>query len=189
MNLNKAQKEEIVRRVIADIPRTCSDPHTFQKEVDKIILRDCERQLPPQILALWLNKDTHSYIANASGSVLYLCDVEFLNRYETGKLEPYARCNVNRPLKCSTLHPKSQLELRELVRRVEAERETIEAAKTRLGGVLAGIRTRKHFLELLPELEKYLPPELTKSSMLPMVTNVVADLAKLGWPKTETVAA
>ncbi len=59
--------------------------------------------------------------------------------------------------------------------RAEAERN--------LKAALAGMRTEEQVRKHFPELEKYLTAPETPSTNLPALANVMAGLAKLGWPK------
>ena len=59
--------------------------------------------------------------------------------------------------------------------------------KNQLAAVIRGCTTLKQAKDRLPEFTKYLPTERGASGIanLPAITNVVADLVKLGWPKKE----
>lgn len=63
----------------------------------------------------------------------------------------------------------------------EAKRKDLEI---KLNQAAASVSTRKALAALLPEFEKYLPPEESQTKvMLPAVANVVSDFVKAGWPK------
>lgn len=62
-------------------------------------------------------------------------------------------------------------------------------ARQDLKAAVRACNTRKQFVDRFPEFEKYAPSEPGKSSNLPALANVVAGLAKLGWPKGEVVSA
>ena len=53
--------------------------------------------------------------------------------------------------------------------------------ETKLYAALKSIRTRKQFVDRFPEFIKYAPTEHGVCATLPAVSNVVADLVKLGW--------
>lgn len=56
--------------------------------------------------------------------------------------------------------------------------------RAKLAATLANCHTRKAVLEVLPEFEKYLPPEPDKlDRSVPVVANVVTAFVKAGWPK------
>jgi len=63
-------------------------------------------------------------------------------------------------------------------RKQKKERDDIE---TKIKGVLKGINTRKQFIDLFPEFSAYAPPEEGSCSTLPAISNVIADLVKVGW--------
>lgn len=62
-------------------------------------------------------------------------------------------------------------------------RDARRAAKQKLEAAVNGCRTLKQLEKALPEFTKYFPKESATSTNLPALANVVADLAKLGWPK------
>ena len=63
------------------------------------------------------------------------------------------------------------------------EKERLEL-RNKLKGVAYSCTTRKALADALPEFEKYLPEDEAKAiRSLPVVTNVVSDFVKAGWPK------
>ena len=56
-------------------------------------------------------------------------------------------------------------------------------AEASLTNAIKGCRTLAQLKKIFPEFEKYLPTEQQPTKNLPALANVVADLAKLGWPK------
>jgi hypothetical protein len=186
MNLTKAMKEEIVAQVIRDVPRQLTDGHTFQKAVTAIIESNVANQLPPEVYPIWADKKLRVHLSLVNGSIIYMLNRSGIVGWND---RPYSGCDTSRPAACSDLLPKFKKQLQELFDKTEAERVVIEAAKSRLTSALAGIRTRKQFIAAFPELEKYAPEEVKPSPMLPALTNVVSDLAKLGWPKTVEATA
>lgn len=66
---------------------------------------------------------------------------------------------------------------------VEQERQR-NALRDKLMRAAAGFTTRKQLAEAMPEFEKYLPAdEAAAIRSLPVVTNVVSDFQRAGWPK------
>jgi hypothetical protein len=55
------------------------------------------------------------------------------------------------------------------------------AIESKLTAAIKACRTRKQFVDQFPEFSAYAPAEPGKSSNLPAVANVVADMMKLGW--------
>ena len=62
----------------------------------------------------------------------------------------------------------------------EAERREADAKLTR---AFAGINTLKQAMATFPEFKEYYPTEAEPTKNLPALSNVMADLSKLGWPK------
>lgn len=60
------------------------------------------------------------------------------------------------------------------------------SAKDKIAGIVEGCSTLKQLQTLLPEFKQYMPTETAPAKNLPAVANVVADLTKLGWPKSNT---
>ena len=74
--------------------------------------------------------------------------------------------------------------LNALLKPYEAEDEAHRIAAQRLRSAVDSCTTRKQLMDRLPEFEKYYPAaDVPMSKNLPALANVVADLAKLGWPK------
>jgi hypothetical protein len=59
-------------------------------------------------------------------------------------------------------------------------------AQAKLYDAIDSCTTRKALMDRLPEFEKYFPTEAAPTKNLPALANVVADLSKLGWPKSKT---
>lgn len=71
-----------------------------------------------------------------------------------------------------------------LTKPYEVEDEAHRIAAQRLRSAVDSCTTRKQLMDRLPEFEKYYPSaDAPMSKNLPALANVVADLAKLGWPK------
>jgi hypothetical protein len=80
--------------------------------------------------------------------------------------------------------------LEELSKPYKDEDEAHSAAYCKLQGAIEGCTTRKALMTRLPEFEKYYPAEeAPMSKSVPALANVMADLAKLGWPKGKTQPA
>ena len=81
----------------------------------------------------------------------------------------------------------SEATLDELAKPYKDEDEAISAARCKLEGAIEGCTTRKALMTRLPEFEAYFPAEQAPlSKSVPALANMVADLSKLGWPKTST---
>jgi hypothetical protein len=76
--------------------------------------------------------------------------------------------------------------IEEILKPYKAEDEARYATKRKLQGIVEGCSTLKQLQTLLPEFKQYMPTEAAPTKNLPAVANVVADLSKLGWPKSKT---
>jgi hypothetical protein len=72
-------------------------------------------------------------------------------------------------------------------RRDEQQRRNQEL-RDKLTALIAPVFTRAKAVELMPELEKYLPPEESKTTNLPVVSGTIAALIEAGWPKDQQEA-
>lgn len=175
MKLNQTHKQAIVRAVIADIPR--AKMTELEAFVSKCIDQDIEMSCPKTIAEAWKDKDCRRYLAVTSTNVGYLRTVKrgYLDGFPTVSHLAYYSFSE---WFYQTIRPKVE----ELI----GEAEAVQEAEEKLKAALVGIKTRKQFVETFPELAKYAPEEATVGTLLPALTNVVADLSKLGWPKEAT---
>jgi hypothetical protein len=79
----------------------------------------------------------------------------------------------------------SEVVIDELCKKYKAEDEAHHDARRALKGAIEACSTYKQLMTRLPEFEKYYPKPDAKTANLPALANVVADLSKLGWPKSE----
>jgi hypothetical protein len=77
--------------------------------------------------------------------------------------------------------PKDELE--KVLLPYKNEDEALKKANAQLEAAILGCTTLKQLEDLLPEFKKYYPTAHQPTKNLPALANVVADLAKLGWPK------
>ena len=70
-----------------------------------------------------------------------------------------------------------------------AKKKERDDAHTKLSAVVNGCNTLAQLKKLLPEFISYFPTETEPTKNLPAVANMVADLSKLGWPKTKLQSA
>lgn len=181
MKLTNTHREQIVAAVMRDTPmrHKLSIGERIQAVVDKFVT---ERG-PRGIRHLWKDKELGQYLKRTSLHVGYL-RVE-PNRHYDSRL-PYVTA-------LSGVDPdrEAQVEIQQIADEYLEEMRQREDAESKLHAALAGIRTRKQFIEQFPELEKYAPEELTLDRTVPAIRNVMATLSKLGFPadKEEAVAA
>lgn len=77
--------------------------------------------------------------------------------------------------------------VREILQPYKDAVDARDEIENRLQATIKSCSTLKQAKERLPEFEKYLPTErgTTDVTGLPAISNLVADLTKLGWPKDE----
>lgn len=177
MNLAKHHKEAIVAAVIADIPRARKDP---PGDAQKIMDADIAKFAPKEIAALWKDKALACYLDIGNDPISYFA----INQRYSAKLYSV---QVRFPRK-HTMSDAGKEAMKALYDELIGEAGAIAAAETALANSIAGLRTRKAFVAMFPELEKYAPPEPAMGTNLPAIANVMADLTKLGWPKGAEVA-
>lgn len=172
MKLTKTHREQIVAAVMRDTPmrHKLSIGERIQAVVDKFVT---ERG-PRGIRHLWKDKELGQYLKRTSLHVGYL-RVE-PNRYYDSRL-PYVTA-------LSGVDPdrEAQVEIQQIADEYLEEMSQREDAESKLHAALAGIRTRKQFVEQFPELEKYAPDEMTAGRTVPAIASVMATLSKLGFP-------
>lgn len=177
MNLTKFHKEAIVAAVIADIPRARKDPHG---DAQKIMDADIAQFAPKEIAAMWKDKALACYLDIGNDPISFFA---IDRRYGTS----LGHLRVQSPRK-HTMSDAGKEAMKALYDELIGEADAIAAAETALTNSIAGLRTRKAFVAMFPELEKYAPAEPTMGTNLPAIANVMADLTKLGWPKGAQVA-
>ena len=85
-------------------------------------------------------------------------------------------------LRCSVTVICGDADVQAVLKPILAEEEQRENAKQKLVDALGGINTVKQFITAFPEFTKYAPVEHKTVKYLPALTDVVANLSKLGWP-------
>jgi hypothetical protein len=182
MNLNKAHKQAIVMAVMADVPRARKDP---SGDAQKIMDADIAKHAPKEVAAIWKNKELACYLDLDSDPIAAIAtDLKDSPRYHG----PLQHVQVRFP-RLHTASAKCVEQFNTLFAEMLGEAQAVEAASAALTGAIYGIRTVKAFVAQFPELAKYAPAEPTMGTNLPAIANVMADLSKLGWPKSKEVAA
>lgn len=167
MRLTKIHRDAFVRAVIADIPTT-----DYTEEARAIVLEDSITQLPKPLHAAARDpvckpflETTSTWLGFKSGMTV------FAQRY--GGFTP-------------TSTAKKRIDA--LRAKYDEQNARLSEAESKVRGVIEACSTVRQAKERLPEFAKYLPEELEKSTNLPAIANVVADLTKLGWPKDKKAA-
>jgi hypothetical protein len=165
MRLTRYHKEAFVNAVMQDVPKI-----DYRAQVEKLV-RDVElkqaEKISPQ-LAFMLKDNTlrgfidrRNYVTFDGG---YACGISnfpmFAQFQKTKELETAAG---------------------KIVEKAQKQYEEREAMTANLTAAIGACATLKVAKERLPEFAKYLPEEEEKSGGLPAITNLVADLSKMGW--------
>ena len=172
MKLTKIDREAFVRAVMQDVPKV-----DYMEQARKLVLDDSIEQLPPQLRQFALDNKTSGFLRTD-------------NFYTYQGFQQSFTVFAGRGGSFS-LTKKSQAAYDKLVDQYKAQKAQREALKERSQAVITGCTTLKTAKERLPEFEKYLPQdrEGSKTPNLPAIANIVADLTKLGWPKTQAKPA
>lgn len=165
MRLTNFIRETFVRAVMADVPKK-----DFDEEIIKLAKEAIHYTMPKEIIALlndeklsrWLNQ-TYVHVPDGCSSFHYY-------KPDNWKISEHAPMYWERIINLGK-EKKAQTDMR---RELQKKLETCAAACT----------TRKQLVDMMPEFEKYLPPDQAKIAReYPLVANVVADFVKAGWPK------
>jgi uncharacterized protein (DUF2267 family) len=153
MKLTQYDREAFVRAVMNDVP------HITKEEVLPKLQAELLKAMSPEARKLFRKSPE----ALAWESSYHLTTDRSYVRFVVGDVE-----NVS-----ATIEPYAKA--------VEAH----ASIKERLQATIKGCSTLKQAKERLPEFEKYLPAEsgTTGVTSLPAISNLVADLSKIGWPK------
>lgn len=181
MNLTKAHKEDIVWMVMQDTPRRhkLGIKDRLQAVVDEAITK----RGPKGVAHLWKDKVLGQYLNLTSTNAGYLRPKPDA-RYESDA--PYVSFLFGYELPDSD---PARAEIAAIIEDHLDEHKKREQVRSQLSAALAGVRTRKQFIEQFPELEKYAPEEPGKDRTVPAIANVMAVLSTMGWPGDEPPAA
>lgn len=159
MKLTKYQKEAIVRAIMNDVPKPdrAQRHATVQAAVVKAMTPECRKVY---------NRTPAALATQHTGYTTYN---ECNYSTQTIVVGDAPRVNVNAILKV-----------------YEDEDAAYEKARRQLKAAVEGCSTLKQLETALPEFKKYFPTEQQPTKNLPALANVVADLTKLGWPKSAT---
>jgi hypothetical protein len=161
--LTKVTRAAFVRAVMDDVPDMNDDE--CSKELQAILYK----HMPKEVQAVfdldpeWLHPQSHAI----HGSNQYMWIRYKWNEYSTDSLPAEATAYFER--------------LRE-------RRDERSALMAKLTGIAEGATTVKELRTMLPEFDKYMPDETpTPTKQLPVISNLMADVVKLGWPKGKIV--
>lgn len=156
MKLNKFEKQAIVRAIMADVPEVDKDKRraTIQAEVVKL--------MSPAVHKVY-NTVPFALRKQHIGDLVYN--------------------GTNWDARDIVAGDVSEADIKKVCLPYKEEDTKRHDAYAALTGAVEACSTLKQLKERLPEFEKYYPTEAQPTKNLPALANVVADLARLGWPK------
>ncbi|HET8694993.1 MAG TPA: Nmad5 family putative nucleotide modification protein [Aquabacterium sp.] len=165
MKLTNYMRDAFINSVMDDVPKT-----GFGEDVRKLVHDDIVAQMPPAAQKAYKDKASRDWVRVES--------------YTFGAFSVSVPTNTGRYGNPPTLTKDAEAKLDEFKKAAREQKEKLENLRSRLKSAAYGCTTRKALAELLPEFEKYLPPEDGAASRaLPVVANMVTDFVKAGWPK------
>lgn len=199
MNLSKTTKEQIVRKIMLDVPEV-----DYGQLIHDVVQAEALRMMPPEVRAIYDNVEMRGYLSGmhlavhgyGSPSVPpifwrrchndatdYVTTIYLTKKHWNSSLDPLTK----------TLVDNVYWNVQDLMSLAETQAKARESMCEKLFTMLAGIRTLKQAKTLLePELHKYLPVEPPKDpaqkalqASTAVVPYVVANLREMGWPKDQ----
>ena len=170
MRLTKADKEAFVRAVMDDVPKV-----DYDEQAKKLVMEELVERMPAEVKAVY--KTAPEWLTSN-----YICLRGNLQSFY-GPVRKYTDTAEFAP----RLSEKLSEKLSELSAAKKEQTGTHNEIRAKVRATIDSCTTLKQAKERLPEFEKYLPTERGSFSTanLPAVTNLVADLMNLGWPKTQ----
>lgn len=196
MQLSKAAKDAMVRRIMADIPMV-----DYTAEAQSLLVSKARELMPPEIRAIYDNEELRPFLATArvhaggylNSHNLNLC-WERLSPYDQ-TLYPFAGSYDEKNQKrTKALMDAIRPKMRELKTKAEEQSKARASMQEKLTAAFKGLRTLAQAKVLLePELHKYLPSPPPKTdadikASTALVPYVVSNLREMGWPKDQEPA-
>ena len=167
MKLTNMMRDAYISQVLKDTPTT--DIEVLRQKACAIAIEDALTRAPAEVKKLWKSNTLRPWV--------------------TTRYHPF-RGNLGHSVYLPAipgsekLSNEAQSKVDELDSQALAALTTKDALRSKLRAVAYSCATRKQLADALPEFEKYLPADEAKAvRSLPVVTNVVADFVKAGWPK------
>lgn len=162
MKLTNYIRDAFIRAVMDDVPKIDYDELLRNAATKKAV-----ELLPEKVRAVYDEFRDHRYLATYSVSTV--CGVGYVH-------VPGEESEERLDIIAAAIAP--------LVAQHMAQQEQRNELEKKIRACAYSVTTRKALAELLPEFEKYLPPDnATAIRTLPVVANVVSDFVKAGWPK------
>ena len=155
MRLNKQLRRAIVRAITSDMPK----PDYVKRAAE--IRKQIDDAITPEVKRFY---EKYPKVCKADTYV------EFASPITGGYSIVFSGDLTNEQIKA-------------ILKPYEAEEAARRQAKQQLEIAISGFTTTQQIAKAYPEFAKYLPTDAQPAKNLPALGNVVADLAKLGWPK------
>ena len=153
MKLTKYTKQSIVRAIIHDLP-------PIDKEARATAIKDAiVKTMSSEVRKLLKTNPTALRTAN----------VEY--------------ANPDRWYQEVVVGDVTKDQIKAIIAPYEKQEQERKDAERKLIAAFESINTLKQALTTFPEFKKYYPTEAEPTKNLPALSNVMADLSKLGWPK------
>jgi len=173
MRLTDVHRQAFVKAVMDDVPKV-----DYPSLLEKIVAEDMRQHLPAPVVALMRDAKLKGYLA--WGRCHWTVHTSDKLEWETlgaPRIEGY-KLSKGAEEKCNAL-----------IADAGAQLEQRKEMQNKLRAAIKGCKTRKQAVDTFPELEKYLPAgDEPTTQNLPAIANLVADLAKAGWPKGKVPA-
>ncbi len=161
MRLTQSIRQSFVRAVMDDVPKI-----DYAEKVCKLAQESALRALPPPIAKASKDKELSKHLESS-----YCGFGHGISTRVPGRIQ---RENFNEADKQA---------LADLVAKHLEQDEQRDKLEDKLNSCAQSCSTRKLLAEMLPEFSKYLPAEYEPLKNLPVVTGLVDDFTKAGWPK------
>lgn len=175
MKLTNTLRDAFVRAVMADTPAV-----DYVEQIRKMARDDIFRGMPRKLKTALDDPELKDMVK--ASATLHLGERPGVPSISVGALPGDWNYKW-------TLSDKAKVAINDLADKRAAQIKTRDSLESRLRAVAYACSTRKALAEALPEFAKYLPPEEAVLRSLPVVTGVVTDFVKAGWPKDQKKAA
>lgn len=173
MRLTNTIRDAFVRAAMSDVPQV-----DYEEQAQKIGKAAISASLPASVQKLIKDPIASEYLNRE-----YITMPRYFSNF-------YFYTQRNDHAVLQNKHPEAWAQITELHAKNDQQSKERRELESKLRAVANSVTTRKALVAALPEFEKYLPDDEEKAiRTLPVVTNVVADFAKAGWPKDQKKAA
>lgn len=164
MNLTNYHRDSFIRAAMNDVPTT-----DYTQQIRNLILEYIVSNLPVDVRKVWDNPAIRPFLKE-DYNTYFGVTVYHPSMHSSALVIPV---DVS----------KKALELKALKDNQETVSKNLRES---LRAAAYSCRTRKQLQALLPQFEAYLPNEIEPVKKdLPVVTNIVDDFTKAGWPKKQ----